>query len=352
VNAFDAARAAGQTFNVASNLESFRLWSSDTEAIGGAIAYQYARTGTLGTLAYDEMRTVVGDPAFAISAQPIAPVAQAAFLETSSQGDVFTSSSVEMARLHEPSDESDFQPDAINSALSAADAMFVEGGQSPGFSAQTEARSPSRVEPALPEHAVMYQPYQPHVPQLVFATSQPGMPAMLDADRNGVRENRGDSGPATTPMGKPPIEDALWQGGAQATRISEDGLVQSAESHVNETAQTHDDALDRLAKAWFSPLTNEDLTQLDDIRRADHAINQKNYAPSIAARWQRVHESYGYRSSGESDLAEGIDVDALPWRSGAAAFDITRPAVGLGRVAGHELKPFSGLKEGISILAS
>lgn len=84
VAAFDAARAAGQSFNVAGNLARFWLWGSDTEAIGGAVAYQYARSGTLGTLSYDQMRAVTTDPAFAVSAQPIVAAAGAASIATES----------------------------------------------------------------------------------------------------------------------------------------------------------------------------------------------------------------------------------------------------------------------------
>jgi len=79
VAAFDAARATGKTFNVANNLATYRIGGSDTEMIGGAIAYQYARTGSLGTLTYSQMQAVINDPAFGVLAQPIAaPVAAAA----------------------------------------------------------------------------------------------------------------------------------------------------------------------------------------------------------------------------------------------------------------------------------
>jgi hypothetical protein len=71
--AFDAARAAGQQFSVANNLAAYRLWGSDTAAIGGAISYQYAKTGSLGTLTHDQMRAVLNAPGFGTSAQPIAP---------------------------------------------------------------------------------------------------------------------------------------------------------------------------------------------------------------------------------------------------------------------------------------
>ncbi|MGH8674843.1 MAG: hypothetical protein ACREVG_11080, partial [Burkholderiales bacterium] len=75
VAAFDAARAAGQTFNLANSLPSYRLWSSDTDAIGGAIAYEYAKSGSLGTLTHDQMRTAINAPGFAGAPQSIASAA-------------------------------------------------------------------------------------------------------------------------------------------------------------------------------------------------------------------------------------------------------------------------------------
>jgi hypothetical protein len=84
VAAFDAARAAGENFSMAANLPQFRLWGSDSEAIGGAVAYQYARSGSLGALSHEQMRAVLRDPAFAVSAQPIAPEGTALATENSS----------------------------------------------------------------------------------------------------------------------------------------------------------------------------------------------------------------------------------------------------------------------------
>ncbi|MBI2784378.1 MAG: hypothetical protein HYX64_10025, partial [Gammaproteobacteria bacterium] len=81
VNAFDAARAAGQNFSVANNLAGYRLWSSNTDAIGGAVAYQYAKSGTLGTLTYDQMRGVILAPEFAAAAQPISVSASASAMQ-------------------------------------------------------------------------------------------------------------------------------------------------------------------------------------------------------------------------------------------------------------------------------
>jgi len=75
---FDAARAAGQGFSVADNLQNHRIWGSDSDAMGGALAYQYARTGSVGALSWDQMRAVIGDAAFGNAAQPIVALAAAA----------------------------------------------------------------------------------------------------------------------------------------------------------------------------------------------------------------------------------------------------------------------------------
>jgi Ca2+-binding RTX toxin-like protein len=77
VAAFDAARAAGQTFNLASSLPAHRLWSSNNDAIGGAIAYEYAKSGSLGALTHDQLRAVVNGSGFAAAPQSIAPAASA-----------------------------------------------------------------------------------------------------------------------------------------------------------------------------------------------------------------------------------------------------------------------------------
>ena len=77
VSAFDAARAAGKSFDVAGNLAAHRIWSSDTDAIGGAIAFQYAKTGSLGALTHEQMRAVINAAAFGGGPQPITVAASA-----------------------------------------------------------------------------------------------------------------------------------------------------------------------------------------------------------------------------------------------------------------------------------
>jgi Ca2+-binding RTX toxin-like protein len=44
---------------------------SETEVLGGAIAWRYATTGSIGSLSDDELRAVLADPDFALASQPI-----------------------------------------------------------------------------------------------------------------------------------------------------------------------------------------------------------------------------------------------------------------------------------------
>jgi hypothetical protein len=75
VNAFDAARAAGQTFNVASNLPTYRLSGSDTDAIGGAIAYQYNRNGAISSITNPQLQAILASANFGVNPQPISATA-------------------------------------------------------------------------------------------------------------------------------------------------------------------------------------------------------------------------------------------------------------------------------------
>jgi Ca2+-binding RTX toxin-like protein len=75
IGAFDAAQAAGDRFVAADHLPQYFVSGSDTEAYGGALAYQYGTTGTLGALSAAEQKAVVAAPEFGAQLQSIgAPV--------------------------------------------------------------------------------------------------------------------------------------------------------------------------------------------------------------------------------------------------------------------------------------
>jgi hypothetical protein len=73
VGAYDAA-GRPSNFSIANNLAAYRINGSDTDAMGGAIAYQYARTGTLGALTHIQMQAVLADEGFGVAGQSIAPM--------------------------------------------------------------------------------------------------------------------------------------------------------------------------------------------------------------------------------------------------------------------------------------
>lgn len=56
-------------------------------------------------------------------------------------------------------------------------------------------------------------------------------------------------------------------------------------------------------------------------------------------------------STGEA-AADGADLSSLSLLgTGSASYDMPQPVVDLRNVAGHDLKPFRGLQEGVSVLA-
>jgi hypothetical protein len=72
VSAFDTARAANPsltTWALANELTSQYLAGSDSAAIGGDLAYQYNRFGTLSDISVTPAVAIVGDAAFVTSAQ-------------------------------------------------------------------------------------------------------------------------------------------------------------------------------------------------------------------------------------------------------------------------------------------
>ncbi|CAG0976753.1 partial Leukotoxin, partial [Rhodocyclaceae bacterium] len=77
-DAFDAARTAtpGLTnWALTSALTQFHLSSSDSAALGGDLAYQYGRNGTVAGLGLTAAQEVLGDAAFGSQAQALRPLA-------------------------------------------------------------------------------------------------------------------------------------------------------------------------------------------------------------------------------------------------------------------------------------
>ncbi|MBL8503148.1 MAG: DUF3060 domain-containing protein, partial [Rhodocyclaceae bacterium] len=77
-DAFDAARAANPgltSWAITEALTQFHLSGSDTAALGGDLAYQYGRSGTLAGIGLTAAQEVLGDAQFGAQAQSLRPLA-------------------------------------------------------------------------------------------------------------------------------------------------------------------------------------------------------------------------------------------------------------------------------------
>jgi len=78
VQAFDAARAANPALTswaLTNALLDFHLSGSDTEALGGDLAYQYGKNGALTGIALNAAQDIVGSAQFGAQAQALRPLA-------------------------------------------------------------------------------------------------------------------------------------------------------------------------------------------------------------------------------------------------------------------------------------
>jgi hypothetical protein len=78
VAAFDAARVANPALTdwaLSNALADFHLSGSDTEALGGDLAYQYGKFGNLSTVGLTAAQSTLSDPVFGTGAQMFKPLA-------------------------------------------------------------------------------------------------------------------------------------------------------------------------------------------------------------------------------------------------------------------------------------
>jgi uncharacterized protein YuzE len=78
VAAFDQARAANknlQRWSMMDQLLDAHLAGSDTEALGGDLAYQYGKNGTLAGIGVAKAQEVLGSAAFGAQPQALRPLA-------------------------------------------------------------------------------------------------------------------------------------------------------------------------------------------------------------------------------------------------------------------------------------
>jgi hypothetical protein len=78
VQAFDQAMATSPTMTswaLTNSLLSAHLAGSDTDALGGDLAYQYNMSGTLSGIGLASAQAVISDPNFGIARQQLQPLA-------------------------------------------------------------------------------------------------------------------------------------------------------------------------------------------------------------------------------------------------------------------------------------
>ncbi|HET8720525.1 MAG TPA: calcium-binding protein, partial [Nitrospira sp.] len=337
VEAFDSARAAGQKFSLASALANAHLWGSDTEAIGGAVAYEYGRVKSLSGLSYEQMREVIRDASFGIAPQAIG--SQSALVPAGSSVSPDISESIDSrARL------SDGEMDQVVLTDEATDlsvAANIDRGDShgvaqvpprPNFENPHERLIASSPRPTFTSELVGRSPesFSVHGRTTRITDHRPS-----DAAHYSSNELLGDDEPRSSML------------------VGNDRVKQAA-SHTARGDDSNDEELTMLANGWFEQArTGKDLSLLDDIvRGGDDGLV---YLDDFSSRWHRSHrwlKSQGVRDNYAPDASiDGAYTSLYVPGRDAMPYELARSPIGLNGVSGHDLKQFTGLKEGISILA-
>ena len=367
VAAWDAA-GRPNNFSIANNLAAHRIGGSDTAAIGGAIAYQYARTGNLGTLTYAQMQAVINDTAFGVNTQSITPVAALAVLDAPVAVDT-ASTDLAAASLRTTADTTELATAVVDESN---DAVAESGNpslpeQTTGVAGDHSAlnNTPMLDGIVLPVAALERSPVlaellvapTPKIAPELFApagasggtglrVSHTATGAGSNAPAQPARSNRSQA-PSTGDGSSAPVK-ATANDPAQNDKPGVEGRK------VDKAAQDESDAL---VAQWFERSSkNDDLTQLDDILRGDEAVSSASPS-TIAAEWERSHQwlsRYAQLRNGAGDTgADSADVSGLSYLGlDDSGFDMPRAVVGLHGVAGHELRTFKGLQEGVKVLGA
>jgi hypothetical protein len=365
VTAWDAA-GRPTTFNIANNLATYRTGGSDTAMIGGAIAYQYARTGTLGTLTNGQMQAVINDPAFGVSAQSITPVVGLVALALDAPVIADGSASLRMA-----ADTGTL--DTVVLDATSDDAPQADGTLLIDQAAESAADHSALNVPPIPDSVVLPDPALEHAPvlaerlaptpELLVAPTllfAPELTAPASASTVGASHAASDSNSnanvnAAAHGGNVPAPTGSDHPGPGNASVNDPTQNDKPGAGVHQEDKTASDETDTLVAQWFdrSP-KNDDLTQLDDILRGEETVSSASPG-AIAAEWERSHQwlsRYANLRNGAGDSgADGADVSGLSYLGlDDNGFDMPRAVVGLRGVAGHELKAFRGLQEGVKVL--
>lgn len=343
VAAFDAARAAGRRFNVADNLARFWLGSSDTVAIGGAIAYEYARNGSLDNLSYDQIRAVISAPGFGVSAQPIA-VSPAMLAESNLSMESMGAAPLASAHSLDSEMPELTEDGAPGDGSNAHDA--------PGIDPDISASVLHLAHRSLPEHPGT--PPAAPAPWLPERTN-PGE-TKASGEALSVGSERARNAQSLTPApwdvaSSPKAEETAPQSMDDAVRRIPTplGKFDGLQASGPETGVLLFDSPARVPHFHFEALAEYFETE----------ANRKNPVLTdvqIAARWARVQDFIVTLDLAESPDEMG-DFGSMVFPYGPGLNELknewgipVRPAVGLDDSAGANLRRFEGLREAIRAL--
>jgi Ca2+-binding RTX toxin-like protein len=336
---FDAARALGQNFNVAAHLAARWREGSDTQAIGGSLAYQYARTGNLGALSYDQMRAVIGDPGFAVDPQSIAGSA------TTVEGSVAaTASSSPERAAAETSDAS------VIDTLAHSEVLADSGASEPRFPVGQGDSFLVRESPAphafsIPAHAA--------VPALIAATRSGREVGQAFASAHESQSRQA----AAEPLGAMVFPFAAGAEVAAGATGSVTPVTEAPNANDGDLAAPRTDgSSQRLAAGLYARHAGQwpALSHIDEVRAGVSSSARPAEALANATAWRCVERDLpthldSYMDTGVAALAGFSGVVLTAGLTNASLPVVTAVGIaGPGHIGLHRLE---GLKEGFSALA-
>jgi hypothetical protein len=327
VAAFDA---AGQpsNFNVANNLANHHLWGSDTEAIGGAIAYEYAKNNSIGALSYDQMRSILGASEFAISAQPISTSGLMSLSSPEEGGTLLAVSAPSTSReTSEVSTGGAVDVEEATPVLSLAD-RAVHAGSQEGVVPPRPTLAPDRLEAPGSLLSLRFS-------ESIGSSSEQGRHiGMKSTPDQGDVDNGSD-------RSSPDRSDA----------------VRSAAASTGLNTPLGSGEVDAILSERLSTIPNYHFEALAEFLEAE--ANKKNRllsAEQIAGSWSRVRsysQELGMSSSAEDSDGSalmgfqiGVDNSFAATHMGAPV----RPTIGLNDSAAANLKQLEGIKGAMPVL--
>lgn len=332
------------SFSVVANLPNYWIGSSDTDAIGGAIAYQYARTGSVSALTYDQMRSVIGAPEFAVSAQPISTSGMMSATSTSAESQETTTLST-MQVVESGAQETSSDTDSVPAESVAAGGANAENGFAPDASIPMHAAEHTSAE-------LIASPNASHISTAPGATGRGSISASILSSLALPQAQQG----RLTEAARADISDTGEGNGIQPQHTGD--VVRQAVSSARSDPFT-ESGLDDIASLISDRLSHTPQFHFEALAEFFEAeINKKNIlltSEQIAAKWARVHtyaDTLGVNASvedfggaGPSGLGYGASgPDDESWISPV------RRAVGLNDSGAANLKQLEGISGAMTVL--